>query len=233
MRPVCTLLLLLTLALLLPGASFALSLKIGAEPDRYQFLELLAAEIRVRTEGRVVLELQPTPAMAVDLDTLARMRRGELDGAILSSASLGRALPELRQFALPLRFGSLQALDARRVELEQPYRRTLRRAGLESFGWIEEEFLAADATLARDGERRPSQNLWQCDFSTLVIEAKRFAGLSSQDRKLLLAIILRSSTGLDRHSRRQNLEAWQVPLLPANATTRFLRQQSPPPGAGA
>lgn len=44
--------------------------------------------------------------------------------------------------------------------------------------------------------------------------------------------ILRSSTGLDRHSRRQNLEAWQVPLLPANATTRFRRQQSPPSGAG-
>lgn len=231
MRPAYVLLLLLILALLLPGSSFALSLKIGADPDRYQFLELLAAEIRVRTEGRVVLELQPPAAMTGKVETLARIRRGELDGAILSSSSLGRALPELRPFALPLRFDSLQALDATRVELEQPYRRALRRAGLESFGWIEEEFLAAAGTLARDDELRPGQTLWQCSFSTLVIEAKRFAGLSSQDRKLLLGILLRSSTGLDRHRRQQNLEAWQVSLLPANATTQSRRQQVPPPGA--
>ncbi|MHB1400547.1 MAG: type 2 periplasmic-binding domain-containing protein [Trichloromonadaceae bacterium] len=233
MRPAQTLLLLAILALLLPGSSFALSLKIGADPDRYQFLELLAAEIRVRTEGRVVLELQPHAARTGDVETLARIRRGELDGAILSSSSLGRALPALHPFALPLRFDSLQALDAIRVELEQPYRRALRRAGFESFGWIEEEFLVVDGTLDRDGELRPSQKLWQCSFSTLVIEAKRFAGLSSQDRKLLLAILLRSSTGLDRHSRQQNLEAWQVPLLPANATTQSRRHQGPPSGAGA
>lgn len=226
-------LILLFPVLLFPGSSYALQFKIAADPSQSKALKLLTTEVRVRTSGRVVLELQPTLSPEVEVETLARVRRGEIDGAILSSSSLGRALPELRQFALPVRFGSLQALDARRVELEKPYRQALRRSGLESFGWIEEEFLSADETLDRDGELRPSQKLWQCSFSTLVIEAKRFAGLSSQDRKLLLAILLRSSTGLDRHSRQQNLEAWQVPLLPANATTQSRRQQGPPSGAGA
>lgn len=202
--PICCLLL---LALLCPGSSLAFTLKIAADPGRLQGLGTLAAEIRARTEGRVTLELisaRSGPQAAV---TWSRVVRGHLDGALLSGTTLEEILPELRRYRLPLAFTSLHELDLGRVELEGPYRQALRRAGVESFGWIEEEFVP-----------QSNQTTWQCDFSTLVIGARRFAALPAGDRQLLLEILLRGSRGLDRRSRQLNQQAWQVPLLPAAPT---------------
>lgn len=205
----------LLMGLLVPAPTLAVTLRIATDAATLPAMARLAAEIRVRTEGRVELSLSPAPAQSRGPETLDRVLRGVLDGAIVSSSALNQKLAEARNFSLPLGFASLQELESLRVDLEQPYRRALRKGGLESFGWIEQDFIPPGAGRKRRLNLQADQELWQCGFSTLVIAANRFAALQPGDRTLLLGILLRASTQLDRQNRQANLQIWRVPALPA------------------
>lgn len=205
----------LLLGLVVPAPTLAVTLRLATEAATLPALARLAAEIRVRTEGRVEFSLSPAPAPSRGAETLDQVRRGVLDGAIVSSRVLSQKLPETRNFSLPLNFATLHELDTLRVELEQPYRRALRAAGLESFGWIEQNFILPGAARKRGANFQAGQGHWSCDFSTLIIASDRLAGLQPGDRRLLLGILLRASTQLDRQGRLANLEVWPVPAIPA------------------
>lgn len=206
----------LLLGLVVPAPTMAVTLGLATEAATLPALARLAAEIRVRSEGRVEFSLSPASASSRGAETLDQIRRGVLDGALVSSRILSQRLPETRSFPLPLDFTTLHELDTRRVELEQPYRRALRMAGLESFGWIEQNFILPGAVRKRGANFQAGQGLWSCDFSTLIIASDRLAELQPGDRTLLLGILLRASTQLDRQGRQANLEAWRQPANPAS-----------------
>lgn len=216
----------LLLGLLVPAPTLGVTLRLATEAAALPAMARLAAEIRVRTEGRVEFSLSPASAPSRGADTLEQVLRGVLDGAIVSSRVLSQKLPETRNFSLPLDFATLNELETLRVELEQPYRRALRTAGLESFGWIEQDFIPPGAPRKRGGNLQAGQGLWSCDFSTLVIASDRFAELLPDDRRLLLAILLRASTQLDRQGRQANLEAWRKPAIPANTELQSRRRSA-------
>lgn len=213
----------LLLGLVAPAPTLAVTLRLAVETAALPAMARLAAEIRVRSEGRVEFSLSPAPAPSRGAEILDLVRRGVLDGALVSSRILSQRLPETRSFSLPLDFATLHELDTRRVELEQPYRRALRMAGLESFGLIEQDFIPSAAARKRGANFQAGQGLWSCDFSTLIVASDRFAELQPGDRTLLLGILLRTSTQLDRQGRQANLEAWPEPTIPAGLESQSRR----------
>ncbi|BCR06818.1 hypothetical protein DESUT3_38870 [Desulfuromonas versatilis] len=164
-------------------------------------LPRLAEEVRLRSGGRVEIAWSAAPAGEQAATALGRMRRGEIDGALLSSAALGQTIPALQRFALPLAFQSIEELDLVRADLEQPYRQALGAAGLEGFGWIEAGFRPA-AGASPD---------WRCAFSTLVISTARLEALAPANREQLFATLLRASSFVDRLNRLANLAAREAP----------------------
>jgi TRAP-type C4-dicarboxylate transport system substrate-binding protein len=88
-----------------------------------------AGEIAERTQGRVVLKFYPGGVMGNDQTVLRKMRAGQLQGGAFPSGTLGRILPDVNLYSLPLMFRSYDEVDFVRKQMDADLVAALEREG--------------------------------------------------------------------------------------------------------
>jgi TRAP-type C4-dicarboxylate transport system substrate-binding protein len=88
-----------------------------------------AGEIALRTQGRVVLKFYPGGVMGNDQTVLRKMRAGQLQGGAFPSGTLGRILPDVNLYSLPLMFRSYDEVDFVRKQMDADLTTALEREG--------------------------------------------------------------------------------------------------------
>jgi TRAP-type C4-dicarboxylate transport system substrate-binding protein len=88
-----------------------------------------AGEIAVQTQGRVTLKFYPGGVMGNDQTVLRKMRAGQLQGGAFPSGTLGRILPDLDLYSLPLMFRSYDEVDFVREQMDADLSAALEREG--------------------------------------------------------------------------------------------------------
>ena len=132
-----------------PGS--ALEIKIATvAPDGTAWMRAMreaAAQIRERTDDRVIIKYYPGGVMGDDAQVLRRIRVGQLHGGAFSSGGLADRYPALQAYGVPLLFRSLDEVDYVRERLDPELQAGLEQAGFVSFGFVEggfAQFLSAE-----------------------------------------------------------------------------------------
>lgn len=99
-----------------------------------------AAEIKEKTQGRVVLKFYPGGVMGSDSSVLRKIRVGQLHGGAVTSGSLSGIDPNIDIYGLPYLFSSLEQVDYVRKEMDQSLIKSLEEKGFVSFGFGEGGF---------------------------------------------------------------------------------------------
>ncbi|MEM9173379.1 MAG: TRAP transporter substrate-binding protein DctP [Pseudomonadota bacterium] len=94
-----------------------------------------AAEIKQRTDGRVIIKLYGGGVMGSDKKVLRKMRTGQLHGGAFTAGSLMEQYPALAIYGLPLLFESLDEVDYLRSQMDARLKQGLEEAGYVSFGF--------------------------------------------------------------------------------------------------
>jgi TRAP-type C4-dicarboxylate transport system substrate-binding protein len=107
-------------------------------PEGSQWMQEIrraAAEIKERSEGRVVLKLYGGGVMGNEKQVLRKIRIGQLHGGAFTAGGLAEKYPDIVLYGLPLVFNDLDEVDFVRSKLDATLSRGLEEAGFVSFGF--------------------------------------------------------------------------------------------------
>ncbi len=99
-----------------------------------------AAEIKEKTEGRVVFKFYPGGVMGTDESVLRKIRIGQLHGGAVTTSSMARIYPDMSIYELPYLFSSLDEVDYVRGKLDSTLVANLEKNGFITFGFAEGGF---------------------------------------------------------------------------------------------
>ena len=99
-----------------------------------------AAEIKERTQGRVVLKLYGGGVQGSDKKVLRKVRIGQLQGGAFTAIGLSDLYPGLNLYGIPMFFHSPEEVDYVRSTMDEQLRDGLYEAGFASFGFAEGGF---------------------------------------------------------------------------------------------
>ncbi len=94
-----------------------------------------AAEIRQRTDGRVVVKFYTGGVMGNDKKVLRKIRNGQLQGGAFTVSGLSERYDDLVIYGLPLLFHDQDEVDYVRKRMDPILAKGLADAGFESFGF--------------------------------------------------------------------------------------------------
>jgi TRAP-type C4-dicarboxylate transport system substrate-binding protein len=117
----------------------AVTLKIATvTPENSQWMKDMrasAAEIKTRTEGRVVIKYYGGGVMGNDTKVLGRIRIGSLQGGAFTPTALAGQYADLNLYGLPLIFDSEEEVAYVRERLDAKLEQGLEDAGFVNFGF--------------------------------------------------------------------------------------------------
>jgi TRAP-type C4-dicarboxylate transport system substrate-binding protein len=108
-------------------------------PDRSPWMDALrtgANEIRQTSEGRVNLKLYGSGVMGTDRQVLRKIRIGQLQGGVFTSATLATLHPDVAVYGLPLVFRSQAEVDYVRQRMDARLSDGLLKQGYLSLGFV-------------------------------------------------------------------------------------------------
>ncbi len=94
-----------------------------------------AAEIKERTEGRVIVKFYTGGVMGNDKKVLRKIRNGQLQGGAFTVSGLSERYDDLVIYGLPLLFRNQAEVDYVREHMDPLLAKGLANAGFESFGF--------------------------------------------------------------------------------------------------
>jgi TRAP-type C4-dicarboxylate transport system substrate-binding protein len=94
-----------------------------------------AAQIKERTDGRVVLKFYGGGVMGNDKKVLRKIRIGQLQGGAFTASGLAEKYPDVVLYGMPFIFQSQQEVDYIREQLDAELMAGLEEAGYVSFGF--------------------------------------------------------------------------------------------------
>lgn len=134
-----------------------------------------AAEIRERTDDRVIIKFYPGGVMGSDSQVLRKIRVGQLHGGAFTSSGLGNRYAGLNLYGIPLLFQSLDEVDFVRERIDPMLAEGLEQAGFVSFGFVEGGFARIMAnepiSTVEDMRRRKVWNPEGDPIGVMVLEA--------------------------------------------------------------
>ena len=117
----------------------AVTLKIATvTPENTQWMKDMrasAAEIKTRTDGRVVIKYYGGGVMGNDTKVLGRIRIGSLQGGAFTPSALASQYADLNLYGLPLIFDSEEEVAYVRERLDAKLEQGLEDAGFVNFGF--------------------------------------------------------------------------------------------------
>ena len=117
----------------------AVTLKIATvTPENTQWMKDMrasAAEIKARTDGRVVIKYYGGGVMGNDTKVLGRIRIGSLQGGAFTPSALASQYTDLNLYGLPLIFDSEEEVAYVRERLDAKLQQGLEDAGFVNFGF--------------------------------------------------------------------------------------------------
>ena len=117
----------------------AVTLKIATvTPENSQWMKSMresAAEIKARTDGRVVIKYYGGGVMGNDTKVLGRIRIGSLQGGAFTPTALAGQYADLNLYGLPLIFDSEAEAAYVRARLDEKLQQGLEAAGFVNFGF--------------------------------------------------------------------------------------------------
>jgi TRAP-type transport system periplasmic protein len=168
---------------LLSGAAHAVELKIATvAPEGSPWMRDMrqgAEEIRVRTEGRVVLRLYGGGVMGNEKSVFRKIRVGQLHGGAFTSGGLAEVYPDARLYGLPLVFRSAEELDFVRARMDDKLMAALEDAGFVNFGFAGAGFanIMSGVPIRTLGDLR-GQKIWVPEGDAVSYTIMEALGLS-------------------------------------------------------
>ncbi len=138
-----------------------------------------AAEIRDRTDGRVVMKFYPGGVMGSDSQVLRKIRVGQLQGGAFAGSGLAERFSGFNLYGIPLLFQSFDEVDYVRERFDPALAEGLEQAGFVSFGFIEGGFahvMANQPITAVEDMRR--QKVWSPEGDPIGFMVLEQMGLS-------------------------------------------------------
>lgn len=93
-----------------------------------------AAEIKKRTQGRVVIKFYPGGVMGNDKNVLRKIRIGQLQGGAVTAGGLSDIYPDIDIYGLPYLFENQQQVDTVRKIMDEHLLSGLEKKGFVGFG---------------------------------------------------------------------------------------------------
>ena len=171
------------LALLLAGTTATADIKIATvAPDGSHWLGQMKAgadEIRMRTDGRVIMKFYPGGVMGNDVQVLRKIRVGQLHGGAFTSGGLAERYNGMSAYGIPLLFRSADEVDTVRAKIDPLMAAGLDKAGFVSFGFTEGGFanLLSNAPIHSVDEMR-RKKVWVPEGDEISFLAMETMGLS-------------------------------------------------------
>jgi TRAP-type C4-dicarboxylate transport system substrate-binding protein len=161
----------------------AVDIKIATvAPDGSRWMQQMragAAEVQMRTAGRVAIKFYPGGVMGNDAQVLRKIRIGQLQGGAFTAGGLGERYGGLNVYGIPLLFQSLDEIDAVRAVVDPELIKGLDQAGFVTFGFIEGGFaklLSNEPIRTVDDLRR--KKVWVPEGDAISFLAMETMGLS-------------------------------------------------------
>lgn len=178
--------LLLTTLLVLAGwqtGAEAATLKLATvAPEGSQWMKTMrdgAAEIKERTDGRVVIKLYGGGVMGAEKSMLRKMRIGQLQGGAFVASGLSPVFPDINIYSLPLVFTSQEEIDYVREQLDARLLEGLEKEGFVSFGFAGGGFARILSNVpVRSLDDFKGQKVWVPEGDRVGYQAMEAFGLS-------------------------------------------------------
>ncbi len=138
-----------------------------------------AAEIKERTDGRVIVKFYGGGVMGSDKSVLRKIRVGQLHGAtFIASGFVGR-YDDLQIYSLPLLFCDLDEVDYVRKTMDPIFKQGLEDAGYKTFGFAEGGFAMLMSNVpVHSLEDLEGQKIWVPEGDAVSNAAMEALGLS-------------------------------------------------------
>ncbi len=138
-----------------------------------------AAEIKERTDGRVIIKLYGGGVMGAEKSMLRKMRIGQLQGGAFVASGLAPVYPAINIYSLPLVFRSLEEIDYVRAKMDDRLIQGMEEQGLISFGFAGGGFANILSNFpVRSLDDLKGQKVWVPEGDTIGYEAMQAFGLS-------------------------------------------------------
>ncbi len=140
----------------------------------------LNADIMKKTENRVQLKIYPGGIMGDEKDMLRKMQIGQLQGAVLTVASLSSIFTEIDVFQIPFLFHSYEEVDHIIAKMDGYFRKGFEDNGYVLPAWSEGGFvyLMSNAPMVSVGEFRKGK-VWTWEDSPMAKAIFDEAGISA------------------------------------------------------
>lgn len=168
---------------LLSGVALAGEFKIATvAPEGSQWMREIrsaAADIKARTEGRVVVKLYGGGVMGNEKQVLRKIRIGQLQGGAFTAGGIAEKYPDIVLYGLPMLFRSQAEVDYVRSRMDARLAQGLEKAGFVSFGIAGGGFarIFANRPVTATDDMR-GQKIWIPEgdrVSTVAMEALRLS----------------------------------------------------------
>jgi TRAP-type transport system periplasmic protein len=171
------------LALMLPQAVSGITLKIATvAPDGTSWMQRLragGAEIRERTEGRVILKFYGGGVMGDERAVLRKMRIGQLHGGAFTGGGAALMYPDVRLYSLPLMFRDQAEVDYIRSQMDEEILAGMEEAGYIAFGFASGGFAMVMSQQPVQGiADLEGRKLWIPEGDLVIYESMRALGVS-------------------------------------------------------
>lgn len=114
-------------------------LKLGSSAPRESpwgaVLRVWQKAVKEKTNGEVALEIFWNATQGDEAAQMAKVKTGQLDGAIVTAVGLGVIDPNVNVLQVPGLYGDWATLDRVRDALKPRFEKTFRDAGIELVGW--------------------------------------------------------------------------------------------------
>lgn len=114
-------------------------LKLGSSAPRESpwgaVLRVWQKAVKEKTNGEVTLEIFWNATQGDEAAQMAKVKTGQLDGAIVTAVGLGVIDPNVNVLQVPGLYGDWATLDRVRDALKPRFEKTFRDAGIELVGW--------------------------------------------------------------------------------------------------
>jgi TRAP-type C4-dicarboxylate transport system substrate-binding protein len=117
------------------GAEFKIATVAPEGSQWMQDMRLASAEIKKRTEGRVIVKLYGGGVQGNEKKVLRKIRIGQLQGGAFTALGISEVYPDMVIYGLPMLFDSLEEVDYVRQRMDPALQRGLEQAGFVSFGF--------------------------------------------------------------------------------------------------
>ena len=133
-----------TILILASTVSDAKVLKIATiAPEGSSWMKIMrdgAAEIKERTQGRIVFKFYTGGVMGNEKSVLRKIRVRQLHGGAFTGGGLADVYPDMKLYTLPMVFQSVDEVDYVRTRMDEILMQGLNEAGFVSFGFAEGGF---------------------------------------------------------------------------------------------